>query len=414
MSKRRGRGEGGIHWDKTRERWIVTVTIGFTPAGKRIVRKRSSKTKEGANNKLRELLDEVADGAAVAPSDYTVANAVHAWLARGLRGRDRGTVAKWTTLATVHILEIPYFAKKRLSRLTADDVDEWLEDRAKDLSTSTIQNLHSLLRRAIDFAIRRGKARRNVVLLCDAPHGAGSGRRSKSLDLEQAERVLAAAEAGDSTIGDYIIVSLLTGARTEELRALEWKLTDLDGKPDRQPVVLPSISVWRSVRAHGDTKTRKSRRTLALPQRAVAALQRQAARQQRQRTEAGEHWRDHGLVFSSELGTPLDAANVRRAARRIFKTAGLDAARWTPRELRHTFVSILSDADIPIEKISLLVGHASTKTTETIYRHQLRPALQDGARVFDVIFRSGSDDGQRGRSHSLSHSSPAESSATER
>jgi site-specific recombinase XerD len=50
------------------------------------------------------------------------------------------------------------------------------------------------------------------------------------------------------------------------------------------------------------------------------------------------------LVFASEAGGELDAANVRRAFRRVTKTAGLDAAAWTPRELRHGLVSILSDA----------------------------------------------------------------------
>jgi hypothetical protein len=45
MTKRRSRGDGGLRWDKTRERWIAEVTIGYTPAGKRIVRRGSGKTK---------------------------------------------------------------------------------------------------------------------------------------------------------------------------------------------------------------------------------------------------------------------------------------------------------------------------------------------------------------------------------
>ena len=47
----------------------------------------------------------------------------------------------------------------------------------------------------------------------------------------------------------YVVVSLLTGARTEELRALTWSHTDLDGEP-------PTSQLWRSVREGGDTKTR--------------------------------------------------------------------------------------------------------------------------------------------------------------
>jgi hypothetical protein len=55
--------------------------------------------------------------------------------------------------------------------------------------------------------------------LCDIPQGR-TGRSSKSLTLVQAEGLLAAAE--NTSLHAYIVVSLLTGARTEELRALTW------------------------------------------------------------------------------------------------------------------------------------------------------------------------------------------------
>ena len=51
----------------------------------------------------------------------------------------------------------------------------------------------------------------------------------------------------------------------------------------------------------------------------------------------------------------------------------------------HSFVSLLSDARVPIESISRLVGHRSTMVTETIYRKQLRPVIEDGAQVMDRI-----------------------------
>jgi hypothetical protein len=65
----------------------------------------------------------------------------------------------------------------------------------------------------------------------------------------------------------------------------------------------------------------------------------------------------------------------------------LDPKQWAPREMRHSFVSLLDDANVPIEKISRLVGHADTTTTETVYRFQIRPVIQDGATAMDEIFR---------------------------
>ena len=61
---------------------------------------------------------------------------------------------------------------------------------------------------------------------------------------------------------------------------------------------------------------------------------------------------------------------------------------WTPRELRHSFVSILSAHDVRLEDISDLVGHSSTAVTETVYRHEIRPALTKGATAMNRILKA--------------------------
>jgi integrase len=127
--------------------------------------------------------------------------------------------------------------------------------------------------------------------------------------------------------------------------------------------------------ASGDTKTKRSRRTLELADRCVEVLRLHRREQVEVRVRAGGTWQDHDLVFSTQVGTELDAANVRRAFRRIVAAAGLDPQTWTPRELRHSFVSLLSSSGVPIEEISHLVGHSSTVVTEKVYRKELRPVL---------------------------------------
>ena len=172
-----------------------------------------------------------------------------------------------------------------------------------------------------------------------------------------------------------MVVSLLAGIRTEEARALTWAEVDLGAG---------TVAVYRSVRAKGDTKTRKSRRVLKLPQRAVESLMEHRTRQGAERLRAGIAWQDHGLVFCREDGTPLDRWQVRRELAAITKAAGL-GEEWAPRELRHSFVSILSAHGVRIEDISDLVGHSGTTVTETVYRHEIRPALTTGATAMDKI-----------------------------
>jgi integrase len=385
--RRRGRGEGGLYWDDKRQRFIAEVTIGYTPAGKRIVRRGSGKTKTEARAKLKQVLRDHEDGLAIEPANFTVADAVNDWLSYALNGRAESTVTKWTILCRTHV--IPALGARKLRDLTATDVDRWLTEKATTLSTSTVQNLYGCLNRAITRAMARDKVKRNVVTLCGIPRGQG-GRPSKSLNLDQARVVLQAAE--QRPLYAYVVLSLLTGARTEELRALAWDHVDLDGRPEDDPPIPPSIQVWRSVRAGGDTKTKKSRRTLALPSRCVDALRLHRQQQDEDCERAGQKWHRTGLVFVSAVGTGLDPANVRRAFRRIVGAAGLDAKAWSPRELRHSFVSLLSDSGVSIEGIADLCGHAGTRVTETVYRHRLRPVLLDGAVAMDRIFgRTESD-----------------------
>jgi integrase len=363
MPVRRSRGDGGLSWDSSRQRWVASVTVGYTAGGKRIFKRARGRTKSEAQRRLREILREYEDGLVVGGYGYTVADAVRDWL----------------ILANTHV--IPALGARKLRDLSADDVDRWLADKAQILSTRTLQEVRSVLKRAITRAQARDKVKRNVVLLCEIPQGR-LGRPSKSLTLAQAESLLAAAE--NTSLHAYIVLSLLTGARTEELRALTWSYVDLDSDP-------PFVMVWHSVRAGGDTKTRKSRRTLKLPQRCVDALRDHQARQNQIRKVAGDKWQDNELVFPSRLGTTADASHVRRTFRQVVAAAGFNPQEWTPRELRHSFVSLLSDADVPIERISRLVGHSSTVTTETIYRKQIRPVIEHGADVMDRIFPTGTD-----------------------
>jgi integrase len=278
----------------------------------------------------------------------------------------------------------------RLRDLKASDVQGALTALASRTSTRTVQIARNVLVRAIRHAERDGLAARNVAALVKPPKGQRAGRPSKSLTLEQAIALMAAAKG--NRLEAYIILSLLTGLRTEEARALRWDHVVAWAGDQWQPVTEAgfdheelAVFVWRSDRAGSDTKTPKSRRTLALARRCVAALREQRTRQAAERLAAGPLWCDHNLVFASTVGTPLDDHNVRRQFRTITEVAGLGDT-WVPRELRHTFVSLLSAHGVPVEAIALLAGHNQTATTELVYRHQIVSALTRGAEVMDQIF----------------------------
>ena len=150
------------------------------------------------------------------------------------------------------------------------------------------------------------------------------------------------------------------------------------GPRHRRPPVYPH-------RTHGETKTERSRRTLGLPAAAVQALRAWTGSQAGERLAAGQSWQDTGLVFTSHLGAALDAGNVRKMFKRICTEAGAGDG-WTPREPRTSFVSLMSHQGVSIEEIARLVGHATTRTTEIVYRRELRPVITTGAEIMDHLF----------------------------
>jgi integrase len=391
-ARHRGHGEDGIYLDAARNRYMGAVSLGYGPDGKRIRRKVSGKTKQEVRDKLKALHQEINAGVRSSRT-YSVRAAVEDWVRDGLDGTSVRTRTLYEGLLGP-VLEL--VGAEPLRDLTAGDVRSALGQLVTRYSTRSLQITRNCMERAIRHAEANDLVARNVAALVKPPRGR-VGRPSKSFTLEQAKALLATAER--TRWQAYVALSLLVGIRTEEARALRWDhvVTWVDESAEWQPVTTAgfdlaranddpyAIYVWRSERHGGDTKTEKSRRTLALPQRCVDALRQHRKLQARERLRAGELWRDHGLVFASRVGTPLNANNVIRAFRIITNKAGL-GQDWTPREMRHTFVSVLSDNGVLAEQIAPLVGHDRTATTESIYRHQIRPALTHGAEVMDKIF----------------------------
>jgi integrase len=360
-------------------RWVGEIITGQNVNGNPIRRKVNAATKGECEDRLEELKADLATGITKrSPARYTVRKAVEDYLAEGRADvvaktiiKDRGNLE--------HLLRV--IGAIKLRELTTTDVDRALKVMAGKAATSTVRHAHAALKRAINHAASRDLVARNVAAFTKAPTGQ-EGRPSKSLTLEQWAALWLAAQ-GDTRMLAYTALSVGTGMRTEEVRALRWDHVELDAKP-------PHVQVWRSVRARGEVKTQTSRRTLALPELAVTALQAHKAA-----GNLGE------LVFITRNGLPMDAGNVRKQLRRLLKTAGIPPQDWTTRELRHTGISLLSLGGLPIEEVARIAGHASTRTTETVYRRELRPVITAGAATLDrLLAQAASSSGSEASSAS--------------
>jgi integrase len=370
-----------VRWSDSRNAFIAEKTVGYDGRGKRIVKTGSGKTKTAALRALTERVKAYEAGLVVGADRYTVGHAVQDWLEYGQTGEAPKTLQENRDLYRLHLG--PVLGKRRVKDLRAEEVDAWLAGLTTALSTSRLRKLHSVFNRSMKRAVKRGYVERNVVDMCRVPKGR-PGRPSKSMTADQVRDVLVLTR--QHRMYAYIVVSLTVGLRPEEVRALEWKHVHLD--PDGSTP--PHVEVWRSTRHHGDTKTAGSRRTLALPDLAVTVLREQSEWQAGQRLRHQDRWKEtiaRDLVFTTRYGTALSAENVRRDLRKALALVPSieDPAVWTTKEMRQSFVSVMSSESVPIEEISRLVGHNNTQVTELIYRKELRPVIQTGAQAMNSI-----------------------------
>lgn len=381
MGARRGNGEGSL-FRRADGRWVGMVALGHGPDGRRRRVKVTGRTRAEARAKVADTLRKVQDGLPVGDQRTTLEEFLSDWLTHGLpsAARSSNTRDNYRWAVDKHI--VPALGASRLRDLTADDVDALLDGMAvAGLSRSSMARVHGTLKRALRYAERRGRVTRNVAELVDTPDGPVT--RSRSLTVEQAKALLAAAE-GDRLEALYV-TGLMLGLRPGELTGLPWDAVDLDAAVLR---VVQTLKRQRGEHGQvlliGEPKTPRSRRSLDMPAMVVEALRAHRTRQLAERLAAGERWHDRGLVFTTTTGAPIDPSNLRRGFQALCRATGL--GHWHPHELRHSAPSILSAAGVPLEQIADVLGHDGPRVTAAVYRHVITPTVSADRAPMEQVF----------------------------
>jgi integrase len=134
-----------------------------------------------------------------------------------------------------------------------------------------------------------------------------------------------------------------------------------------------------------EPKTARTRRTITLPVSIAATLKQHRTQQRKERLRAGGDWKESGLVFTTQVGTALDARNVHREFKAVLKDCGLPPVRF--HDLRHTAATLLLAQGVDPRTIMETLGHSQISLTLNTYSHVV-PALQEmAAAKMDAILR---------------------------
>jgi integrase len=382
-NRRRGRSQGSLFYDKHAGRWAAVVTTYDPDTGKRHRVKQTDPGKDRAAGLLEAMLKERRETGTVAAKDYTVGHAIADLL--------KYQPASWKSPRTREVNQLhaarltAALGKVPLARLTSGQIERHLlaeVTRARHpLSASTVRDELGLLRAAIRRAQRDELVTRNVAALARVPAGA-SRRVSKAMTVDQVSQLLSSDLSAFWRA--WLTIALMLGLRPGEIDALAWEDIGDDGVLK----VRHSLHARNGELVRGPLKTESSKRSLAMPQAVTEALAAWRAEQLTQQLAAGPAWQGSGLVFTDGYGHAMNRQKIHHGFRAAVRAAGIEGS-WQPRELRHTFVSVMSAAGTDIEVVSDLVGHSNSHITRTVYAHAIADKISAAAQVMDSIYGAG-------------------------
>jgi integrase len=333
------------------------------------------KTEAECRDALARTRITLADFNVVPNGTITVASVAERWLASHGPQVSTGTLGGYKRRVRLYV--VPTLGSKRLRELTVADVDKWQRElERKGLSLSTRKGARTCLVQMIKWAMRHDYVLRNVAQLSPGPRG--TSKTVNSLTRDEARAVLKAVSGWRQEAA--VVIMMTAGLRVGEALGLRWSDVELDATPSRLSVVGQLV---REPRLHyqPDTKTHEPR-VVDLPAIAVDALKAHRERQNKELADLGTgDAKPSDYVFVSAAHTMLDPRNFARELKDRTESTGLHVH---PHKLRHTAVSLLCDQGVPIETVSKIVGHRSSRTTSDLYRSMLADGRASAAAAMDA------------------------------
>jgi len=375
---RRGHGEGTVY-QRPDGRWTAQIDLGWV-GGRRRRKTVYANTEREVLIKRDQVRNQLVKGVNFTEAPRTIEDWMNEWLTtvKAGDGTSASTLERYDQIVRVHI--IPALGRIKLTALTPRDVQLMVGQLRQTAAPASVIKIHGVLRNALGDAERLDLIPRNVARAVRPAMLTRTERRA--LTAAEATKLLAQMQ-GDRLEGVFTL-ALATGLRRGEVLGLRWHDTDLEG---RMLFVRQTVQRVDGELRFVPPKTHRSTRSVPLSLLAVSVLSAQRVRQAEDHLLVGPAWEDHGLVFATHIGTPLEPRNVNRRFSTARSAAGLDWVRL--HDLRHAFATFLLDQGEELRTVMDLLGHSTIRLTADTYGHVLPSRARSAVGAIDRVLGGG-------------------------
>ncbi|PKM82552.1 MAG: site-specific integrase [Firmicutes bacterium HGW-Firmicutes-14] len=369
--KRRARGEGTIRQRKDGT-WEAIVSIGADPLTGKLQRKSFYGKSQGEVKEKRDnFLMEVKTGTHVDPDKTTFGEWVARWLDLYVKPKVKmSTYAKYITNFRKHIL--PDLGPIRLQVISTEEIQKFYNTKSETLSSSVIAILHQIINGALKQAVRQTDSKGKRLILNNPAQYTSrptvtykeippmtEKEMHKYLESAKTERLYAA-----------FLLDITSGLRKGETLAVRWPRINFDTNILTVSESLGRIEIepGKTALVFSEPKTASGQREVPLLPIVVQELKAYRARQAQEKLKLGSAYNNTDLVFTNELGQPVDPRTFLKIHKRIIKRAGL-RQELTVHSLRHGFGTMLAKQGVNPKYLQILMGHADIRTTLQTYTH---------------------------------------------
>ena len=163
---------------------------------------------------------------------------------------------------------------------------------------------------------------------------------------------------------------------------LDVKCINLDCVTEKLKI-RPQFQRGSKGRYFDELKTASSYLSIILGSSTLEILRIQDQQQNIHRIFKGDQWKEIGVIFHSDIGTPIDPLNLTRDFKKALREAGLPEIRF--HDLRHSAATLMLKQGVHPKIVQQRLGHTDISITLDIYSHAIPEMQTDVSQKMDEI-----------------------------